>query len=113
MTYKVAIIGPSGVITGFSALGAVPFAADTADDAQAILAEIIAMTNDAEQPSEKYAVAIVMENLLRGIPAKEYRILSKSVLPSIVSVPGVEGSQGYMTQRLRDYTIRAIGSDIV
>ncbi len=113
MTYKVAIIGPPGVTTGFSALGAVPFAAYTPGDAQEILTKLIRKTNDTTSVDEQYAVVIVIEELLRGIPEKEYKVLAKNILPSIVAVPGVEGSQGYMTQRLRDYTIRAIGSDIV
>ncbi len=111
MTYKVAIVGPAGVITGFSALGAQPFAAQTADEAQEIIADLVRKTNDDSR--DKYAVIMVIEELLTQIPEKEYRILSKNVLPSIVSVPGVDGSKGYMTEKLREYTIRAIGSDIM
>lgn len=112
MNYKVAIIGPPGVITGFSALGAVPFAVFNAQEAHDILAEIVQKTDEGGE-DEKYAVVMVIEDLLRKIPPKEYKILSKNILPNIVSVPGIEGSQGYMTQKLREYTIRAIGSDIM
>ncbi len=111
MTYKVAIIGPPGVITGFSALGAEPFAASSPQEAHDALAQLVAQTNSDD--GEKYAVVMVIEDLLRGIPDKDYAALTKNVLPSVVAVPGVEGSRGYMTQKLKEYTIRAIGSDIM
>lgn len=112
MQYKVAIIGPAGVITGFSALGAEPFAAYTSEQAMSVLADLVKKTNEGDE-DEKYAVVMVIEELLVQIPEKEYKILTKNVLPSIVSVPGIEGSSGYMTERLREYTIKAIGSDIM
>ena len=108
--YKVAIIGPAGVITGFSALGAVPHAANDADEAQAVMRSIVEKTQEGE---ESYAVVMVIEDLLRGIPEKEYKSLTKNVLPTFVAVPGTEGATGYMNDRLREYTVRAIGSDIM
>ncbi len=112
MTYKVAIVGPPGVITGLSALGVVPFEAHTSQDVYTVLSEIVRKTNN-DSEEEKYAVVIVIEDLLTGLSEKEYRQISKNVLPSIVAIPGMKGSQGYMTKRLREYTIRAIGSDIM
>lgn len=110
-TYKVAIVGQPGVITGFSALGVESHVAQTVTEAQDAISAIVEKTNK-EVGAEKYAVVLVVEDLLRNIPEKEYKILTKNVLPSIVAVPGVEGSTGYTADRLRDFTIRAIGSDI-
>lgn len=113
MKYKVAIIGPESVITGFSVLGVQSFPAETAESAAEALADIVAQTNSAMEDGDKYGVVLMIEDLLRKIPEKEYKILTKNVLPSVVAVPGTNGSTGYMTQRLRDFTIRAIGSDIM
>lgn len=110
MTYKVAVVGPAGIITGLSALGAQPFPASTSEEAHKVIADIVRTTNETD---EKYAVVMVIEDLLTGIPEKEYRILTKNVLPSVVALPGTNGSTGYMTERLREFTVRAIGSDIM
>ena len=107
--YKVAIVGPEGVISGFRALGAESFPAATADEALTQMQELASRTESGEQ---KYAVVLVIEDLLKEIPEKEYKSVTKNVLPSFVAVPGVEGPKGYMSERLKEFTVRAIGSDI-
>ncbi len=109
-TYAVAVVGPSSIINGLAALGAQPHAADTPAQAYEVIRSLIAQT---EEGTVRYAVIIVTEDILAGLSAKEYAAITAQVLPTIIAIPGTQGSQGFMRERLREWTIRAIGSDII
>ncbi len=114
MNYSIAIVGPTNVIAGFSALGVVPFGATTPAEAEEVLERLVYGNRDeaTEDSERQFAVIIVIESLLRQIPPKQYARLTRGALPAIIAISGTEGASDYMSNRLRDLTIRAIGSDI-
>lgn len=107
MKYSIAIIGPKNIIQGFSLLGARPLYAESGEEFLRIFQEL-----QRNVETEPYAVVIVIENILRQISEEEYQHITKNPLPSIVSLPGIEGSTGYSAERLKKMTQKAIGSDI-
>lgn len=114
MQYNIAIVGPTHVTAGFGALGVVPFAAATGEEAQTVLEQLVASSrNDDANNKKKFAVIIVIESLLRQIAPKDYARLTRGTLPAIITISGTEGASDYMSNRLRDLTIRAIGADII
>lgn len=109
--YKTAIIGPSNVISGFKALGVIPFNAEDGETAVEILKKI---KKDLQVETEaKFAVVIIIESLANKIPKDEFEKVSRGALPAIVVLPGLEGSQGTGVAKLKQLAERAVGSDIL
>jgi vacuolar-type H+-ATPase subunit F/Vma7 len=111
MSYKIAIIGPEDIISGFRMLGVTAFHVRESDEMLKTYQEIKEKTLDQES-DEKYAVVIVVEELLEHISDDEYARMTKDPLPALVALPGIEGSRGQGSQRLKMLTEKAIGSDI-
>jgi V/A-type H+-transporting ATPase subunit F len=110
MEYKIAIIGPKDAIIGFSALGVMPLEAYTVDEALEILKNI--KKDLIEDGENKYAIVLMIEDLVRDIPADEYKKLTKEALPAIISVPGIHGTTGFGDEKVRRMVEQAVGSDI-
>jgi V/A-type H+-transporting ATPase subunit F len=112
--YQIAIIGPRDVILGFQALGVTPFPASTGDEALEILQGI---RKDIDSPSSdggpQYALVIIIEDIAEQIPLEEMDKFSRSALPTILALPGVEGSRGIGVNKLRRLAEQAVGSDIL
>lgn len=113
MNYKTAIIGPKDVISGFKALGVVPFNAEDGEQALEIIKNIKKEIASGNDKSEKFAVIIVTENTANQIPTNEFDKISRGALPAIVILPGLEGSTGAGVAKLKSLAERAVGSDIL
>jgi vacuolar-type H+-ATPase subunit F/Vma7 len=111
MDYKVAIIGPESVISGFKMLGVVAYNAQDSEEMMRAYEQIQEKTSD-QNSDEKYAVVIVIEELLKHISDDDYARMTREPLPAMIALPGIEGSQGLGSQRLKKLTEKAIGSDI-
>ena len=141
--YKIAIIGPTDVVSGFRALGVDTFSAHNSDLALEQLKNIKQLSANRESA---YAVVCIIEDLMIGMDEKEYqRVLggsfkrkeeptqadrealvdavaagreigesqSASYLPAVVILPGTKGSQGFAEARLRKLSEKAIGAAII
>lgn len=105
--YKIAAIGPEGVISGFKALGVLTFSAGNSVEALELLRGI------KEREYSDVAVVIIVEELLRGIPDDEYEKLTREVLPAIVTLPGSGSRGGYGEEKLKLLAEKAIGASII
>jgi V/A-type H+-transporting ATPase subunit F len=110
--YNIAIIGPLGTVSGFRALGVDAFAADDAMAALEQLREIKRMTTSAEA-QKRYAVVLIIEELIAGVDQAEYAKVVEGPLPAVVPLPGPEGSTGFALNRLRALAEKAVGSSII
>lgn len=109
--YKVAIVGPKQVISGFKALGVTSFSAENSEEALRVLVRLKA--NVEGQVGEQFATIILIESLAAGIEAEDMERVMRGALPAIVLLPGVEGSQGAGVQKLKRLAERAVGSDVL
>ncbi|MCA9364567.1 MAG: hypothetical protein KC736_01610 [Candidatus Moranbacteria bacterium] len=113
MSNRVAIIGPQDVVSGFSAVGVIAFVANTSADVMRLLEEFSrSFESSLDSEIDRYPVVIVMEELLKDIPQDEYARVTRHVLPAVVALPGLSGSSGYTSERLRALAQRAVGIDI-
>jgi V/A-type H+-transporting ATPase subunit F len=110
--YKIAIVGPKDTISGFKALGADSFPADTAEEALEELKKIKEMTIDPNSEN-KYAVVCIIEELVTLVDQTEYAKVAEGPLPAVVPLPGPEGSSGFALERLRKLAEQAVGSSII
>lgn len=110
MNHRIAIIGPKDAIIGFSALGVVPMEAYTADEALELLKTI--KKNLLDDAEKKFAIVLIIEDLIRDIAEDEYKKLTKDALPAIISVPGIQGATGFGDEKIRRMVEQAVGSDI-
>ncbi len=110
--YKIAIIGPTEVVSGFRALGVEALPAATATEALEQLRKVKQVTEDTAQDTQ-YAVVCVIETLLAQMDQDEYAKVTKGALPAVVVLPGPEGPQGFALNRLRSLAEQAVGSAII
>lgn len=110
--YKIAIIGPAGMVSGFLALGAESFPASTSGELLEQLRYIKQLTVDESKPVV-YAVVCVIEDLMVDVDQAEYNKLVSGPLPAVVILPGPQGSQGQAAKRLRQLAERAVGAAII
>lgn len=110
--YKIAIVGPTDIVSGFRALGVDAFPATTTDEALDQLRTIRRQTLDPESTS-KYAVVCIIEDLIALVDQAEYAKVVTGPLPAVVPLPGPEGSSGFAIERLRRLAEQAVGSAII
>ncbi len=110
--YKIAIIGPTDMVSGFKALGVEVLPAQNADEALVQLNKTRSSWLD-ESSEEVYAVVCIMEELMRDIGEEHQLKVGEGALPAIVILPGPQGSVGYAEDRLRKLSEKAIGSAII
>ncbi len=112
MDYKIAIIGPKNIISGFKALGVVPF---DIDDGKEALDLIRSIKKDIKEnaDSDKFAVIILMEEVAKRINSDEFEKVSGGALPAVVVLPGIDGGSGAGLSKLKALAKRAVGSDIL
>ncbi len=111
--YKIAIIGPEKVVSGFRALDVKPFFVETGSDALEILKTIKKDLATNKEEGEQFAVVLIIERILQEIDPDELAKVSSGALPAVVALPGIEGSSGAGVAKLKALAERAIGSDIL
>ena len=112
-TYSVAIIGPKAIISGFRALGVIPFNAERGEQALEILKQIKKDIKENISDAQKFAVVIMIESIAKDIPEEEMEKILKGALPAIVELPGLEKSHGAGVAKLKRLAEKAIGSNIL
>lgn len=110
--YRIAIVGPENMVSGFRALGVESFPAHNAEEAMQQLRQIRLKTIDPGSAT-KYAVVCVIEDLMMQVDQAEYAKVVDGPLPAVVILPGQEGSQGFAMDRLRRLAEKAVGSAII
>ncbi|GAG29439.1 unnamed protein product [marine sediment metagenome] len=114
--HAIAIIGNKETILGFKALGFETFNANTTEEAVKVLydlkAEEIVTDEKKGEKKPKYAIIFITEDLAMGISKDDYKKLSEGALPSIIPVPGSQGTTGYGIKRIGKMVEQAVGSDI-
>lgn len=112
-TYRIAVIGPSDLVSGFKALGADVFNANSGTEALTQLKQLKQDTVCEEQSPHRYGAIFVIDHLINDIPDEEYKQVTQGPLPSIIAIPGLQADKGAGSRKLRHLTERAIGSDIL
>ena len=102
--YKIGIIGDRESVLGFISLGASVFEANTSDDAERLLHQLV--------KSGAYAVIFVTEQLFSRLQDALVRYKDLP-LPAITVIPGKGGSRGYGMTALQSAVRRAVGADIL
>lgn len=102
--YKIAMIGDSSTVNGFSAGGVVGFPAYKSEEALNILKELSA--------SRKYAIIFITETLAENILDEISEIPTGSV-PAIIIVPDQSGSKGIGYKKIKSAVEKAIGIDLL
>jgi len=102
--YKIAMIGDSSTVNGFSAGGVVGFPAYQSGEALSILKELSA--------SRKYAIIFITESLAENILDEISDIPTGSV-PAIIIIPDQSGSKGIGYKKIKGAVEKAIGIDLL
>jgi V/A-type H+-transporting ATPase subunit F len=103
-THKIAAIGEEDLILGFKALGIEIYPVNTPEALASTLERLVA--------SDEYGIIFVSESMA---DKAEKLIMEYSALPlpSVVFIPGSEGSKGFAMQRIRRIVEKAVGADIL
>jgi len=104
LTHKIAAIGEEDIIIGFKALGIEIHPATAPEEVPEILERLIA--------TDEYGIIFVTESIADQVEQVMAEIGIRP-LPSLVYIPGSQGSQGFAMQRIRKIIEKAIGADIL
>ena len=110
--YRLAIVGPTDMVSGFQALGVEAFNATNSVEALEQLRAIKKISNDVED-DRTYAVVCVIDDVLKDIDQAEYAKAIEGALPAVVVLPGPAGASGVAIERLRLLAQKAVGSSII
>lgn len=110
--YRLAIVGPSDMVSGFQALGVEAHNATNSIEALDRLREIKKISNDPAD-ERSYAVVCVIDDVIQDVDQAEYAKVIAGALPAVVVLPGPNGSSGVAVQRLRLLAQKAVGSSII
>ena len=109
LLYKIAIIGPEDVISGFKAVGADVFPAQGPDAALEQMRAVRDLTVDDTKPVV-YAVVCVIEEVIKDVDSALYDEVVAGNLPAYVIIPGPAGSSGRAEERIRRLAEQAVGT---
>ncbi|MEW6087666.1 MAG: V-type ATP synthase subunit F [bacterium] len=99
---KIAFIGEQPSILGFKAIGADAFPVTNGKEAVPLLEKMF---------NEDYKIIYITELLAEQIP--DYLKNIDRLWPIVTIIPGFRGSRGLGKNRLRNYIIKATGTDIL
>lgn len=112
MKYNIAVIGSREAIIGFKAVGLTPYFCNSADKLIEKLYELKKKTNTPES-EEKYGIIFITEDMATMIPDDDWKKLTNTALPAIISIPSHKGATGVGIERLNKIVERALGSNIL
>jgi vacuolar-type H+-ATPase subunit F/Vma7 len=110
--YRLAIVGPTDMVSGFQALGVEAYNATNPTEALEQLRAIKKISNDSAD-ERTYAVVCVIDDVLKDIDQAEYAKVVAGALPAVVVLPGPNGASGVAVERLRLLAQKAVGSSII
>lgn len=99
----IAMIGDIDSILGFKGLGIKTFPVQSNIQVKELIAEII---------KENYKIIYITENYAEGIIEFVHEIHNE-LWPLIVLIPSIHGTFGRGKERLRQFIIKATGSDLI
>ncbi len=102
--YKIAVIGDRDSVMGFMAIG---FSVFEAEDAPAAARILHTLAKDGA-----YAIIFIVENYASRI-AEDIARYKDEPLPAVISIPGVNGSDGSGMAAIKSAVERAVGADIL
>lgn len=111
-SFRIAIVGPADMISGFKALGVEAFDATTSLEALEQLRAIKRVSTDPEA-DVTYAVVCVIDDVMHDVDQVEYAKVASGALPAVVVLPGPAGASGVAVERLRMLAQKAVGSSII
>ena len=100
--YRIVVMGDSGSVMGFRALGLEVCPADTAEEGRAALHRL----------SKENVGIIYMTEQLASVLAPEIERCRAALTPAVILIPGKTGSLGIAGAALHDAVERAVGADI-
>lgn len=102
-TYKIAAIGPYDLVSIFKAFDIDCFAARRKEDTLEKVKEL---------KKEKYAVILIVEDLLVNITEEEKKIISSKTLPTILLIPSLHVKGKASEDKIKMLAEKAVGFDI-
>lgn len=109
-SYKLAMVGREGASLLYKALGVQVSPAQTAEEAQEVVADLFAAK---QAEVNVYAVVFVEECFFRDFSLDFQEKLTKSALPAVIAVPSPGDDNDQSFQRMKALVERAVGSDIL
>lgn len=103
-TFKMAVIGEEDLIRGFGLIGLELFPVANGQEARNLLVEL--------KDDRNYGVIFITESIAQGFTG-EIEEWGSRPLPCITYIPGVAGSEGYASERIRRIVEKAVGVDIL
>ena len=103
--YKIAVMGGRDTVIGFRALGLDVFPVSGEDEVRHVFHRLT-------RQSEDYAIIYVEEGLNEYL-APDIEKFKDCVTPSIILIPGKDGSKGIGLSALQAAVERAVGADIL
>ena len=100
---RMGAVGEADVILAFKAIGAITIPAVPADEVTAALHRL---------SRDKVPLIFITESAARLAPEAMSRY-DQTPDTAVIPIPGIGGSDGYGTQRVRENVIKAIGADIL
>jgi len=100
---KIGVIGDKDSILGFQAIGVDVFSQTDGEKASRLLHQLV---------KDQYAVIFVTEGLAAQMREAMDRYRAKA-FPTIIMIPGNQGSTGLGIQGIKDCVERAVGADIL
>ena len=104
MNYRIAIIGDSSTVIGFSAAGIEGFPVYESQDALNKIKELTA--------TGEYAIIFVAETLAEPF-LDELSSIDTGDITSVILIPDQSGAKGYGFEKIRNQVERALGIDIL
>lgn len=100
---NIAVIGDRDTTLCFKAIGVDVFVAHNREEACSALADIL---------KKRYSIIFLTEDLSPHL-TEELKTLQFQTLPSVVLIPGMQGSTGLAFENIREAVKKAVGSDLL
>ena len=103
-TYRIAMIGDSSTVRGFSAGGIDPYSAEDSIQALRFLEQLV--------DEQKHAIIFITETLAESI-IDNITSVKSGTIPSVIIIPDQSKSKGVGYEKIRFAVERAIGIDLL
>jgi V/A-type H+-transporting ATPase subunit F len=101
--YKMGVVGDKDSITIYKAAGLDIFPVKDVQESRSLINRLV---------EEQYGVLFIIENLANNLN-DVFERYKESVIPILISLPGVKGSEGTGMKELKKAMERAIGVDVL
>ncbi len=111
--YKIGVIGDRADISGFIALGYGVFDVSSADEARAVLKNLVKQ-GEGDESADRYAIVFITEKYATLL-ADDIAHYTSRTLPAITSLPeaAADGKMSFGMKKLKSHVEKAVGADIL